>query len=234
MSFEIYAMLAAIVAMAAFVQGTIGVGFALVVAPSMAILAPDLVPSAVLMLMLPLNVYVIWRERTAIDRSGVSWIMAGRLGGTFGGLVVLTMLSVCDLQVFIGAATILAALATLAAPEFKPNGPAYVAAGLVTGVTETATGIGGPPLALVFQHQPGPVLRASIATCFLIGQVFSLAMLALGDLLTVSHVAATGALLPALVLGGLASWRARQRADGRLLRTLVLAFAILSGAALMI
>jgi hypothetical protein len=38
-----------------------------------ALLAPDLVPVSLLMLMIPLNVYVAWREWEALDRSGVTW-----------------------------------------------------------------------------------------------------------------------------------------------------------------
>jgi hypothetical protein len=39
------------------------------------------------------------------------------------------------------------------------------------------TGIGGPPLALIYQHHPGPVLRSTIAMCFFIGEVMSLVLL---------------------------------------------------------
>jgi hypothetical protein len=62
----------------------------------------------------------------------------------------------------VGITTILAAIATKLAPKFTPNRTAFVSAGLITGVTETATGIGGPPLALVYQHHPAPTLRATI------------------------------------------------------------------------
>ena len=40
---------------------------------------------------------------------------------------------------------------------------AFLAAGLITGITETATGIGGPPLALTLQHRPVSEMRATIA-----------------------------------------------------------------------
>ena len=51
----------------------------------MALLAPHLVPVSLLMLMIPLNVYVAWREGEALDRSGVTWTTVGRFLGTFGG-----------------------------------------------------------------------------------------------------------------------------------------------------
>ena len=69
---------------AAFVQGSTGVGFALIVAPVIGLLKPELLPVCVLVLMLPLNLYVVWRERAAVDRVGASWITGGRIVGSAG------------------------------------------------------------------------------------------------------------------------------------------------------
>ena len=44
------------VMVAALIQGAIGVGFALIVAPIAAIIRPDLLPGAILVLMLPLRI----------------------------------------------------------------------------------------------------------------------------------------------------------------------------------
>src|SRR4051794_8384754 len=109
----VFAVIAAGVVVGAFVQGTTGVGFALIVAPIVGLVAPALLPVCLLVLMLPLNVYVAWRERAALDRSGAGWITLGRLVGTFGGLWMLAALPASGLNLLIGAATIFAAVATL-------------------------------------------------------------------------------------------------------------------------
>src|SRR5689334_22309377 len=54
------ALVAACVAVAAFVQATAGVGFALIIAPVVGLVAPTLLPVALLVLMLPLNAYVAY------------------------------------------------------------------------------------------------------------------------------------------------------------------------------
>src|SRR4029077_8873342 len=144
-------------------------------------------------------------ERAALDRSGAGWITAGRFLGTFGGLWVLTALTSSHLSILIGAATILAAIATLIAPSFTPNRRALVAAGVITGVTETATGIGGPPLALVYHHQGAARLRSTLAFCFLVGQLMSLALLATAGRVSASHFTDALMLVPALVVGAAAS-----------------------------
>jgi len=227
-SLAVFALIAATVAIASFVQGSTGVGFALIVAPVLALLEPQLLPICVLVLMIPLNVYVAWRERAALDRSGATWITAGRFLGTFGGLWVLTALTSGALNVLVGAATLLAAIITLVAPRFSPGRRAFVAAGVITGVTETATGIGGPPLALVYQHQPAPVLRSTIAVCFLVGQLMSIAVLAVAGRVAAAQLGAAIMLLPALVVGAALSRLVHDRIDGRPLRLFVLLFAIVS------
>ncbi|MDB5943575.1 MAG: hypothetical protein JWQ13_3141 [Ramlibacter sp.] len=225
--------LSAVVAVAAFVQGTIGVGFALIVAPVLGLLEPSLLPVGVLMLMVPLNLYVAWRERPSIDRGGAGWITAGRVVGTAGGVWVLAALSTGALSIFVGVSILAAVLATLAMPAFAPSRHALVGAGLVTGITETATGVGGPPLALVYQHQPVPVMRATIALCFLLGELVSLLVLSVTGRVGAAEFQGAALLLPALVAGGLLSRFMHHRVNGRLMRTLVLVFAAVSAIALL-
>jgi uncharacterized membrane protein YfcA len=138
------------------------------------------------------------------------------------------------LNLLVGASTVLAALASLAVPPFAPTRTALVAAGAVTGVTETATGIGGPPLALVYQHRPAPQLRSTIAVCFLVGEVVSLVVLVLTGKAHVDQVRTAVLLLPALAGGALLSRLVHHRLNGPGLRLAVLAFAIVSGLALLV
>jgi uncharacterized membrane protein YfcA len=220
------------VAAAAFVQGTIGMGFALIVAPMLGLLMPELVPVCLLVLMVPLNVYVTWRERSALDRSGAGWVTVGRFVGTFAGVWVLAVLSAHYLGVLIGVATVLAAIATLFTPSFTPGPKACLAAGLVTGITETATGIGGPPLALVYQHQAAPTLRSTIGFCFLVGELMSLAFLAAAGRASASQFIDAALFLPALAIGAVLSQLLHRSVRSQLLRKFVLVFAIVSGAVL--
>jgi len=229
-----FAVVAAGVAVAAFVQGAIGVGFALILAPILGLVAPALLPACLLMVMIPLNAYVAWRERAAVDRLGAAWITAGRLVGTLGGLWILLAVPAPTLTMLVGGMTILAALATLFAPPFRAGPRAFVGAGVVTGITETATGIGGPPLALVYQHHSAATLRATVALCFLVGQVVSLAALAIAGRATGAQLEIALLLVPPLAIGAVLSRHAHHRLDGRVFRGFVLAFAIVSGVVLLI
>lgn len=218
----------------AFIQGASGMGFALIVVPVLALVHPEAIPGALLFLMLPLNAYVAWRERGAIDRSGAGWITVGRFAGTFAGLGILLVLSTYWLNQFVGISTLLAVLASVLAPSFTPGKKAFIATGLVTGITETATGIGGPPLALVYQHAPVATLRSTVALCFLVGEVISLAVLGISGALQWSHLSYAVLCLPALLLGMGLSSLVHHKLDQRRLRIGVLVFATISGLAVML
>ena len=193
------------------------------------IIRPELLPASILVLMLPLNAYVAWRERCHFDLRSAGWISVGRVAGTFAGLWILVVVTRPALDLIVGVTTIFAAIATKLAPRFAPTKTAYVGAGLVTGVTETSTGIGGPPLALVYQHHPAPALRATIALCFFIGEIFSVAVLAFKGRLGADQFVNALVLLVPLALGLAFSGRvldkisaARlQRQVGRTLEVLV-------------
>jgi uncharacterized membrane protein YfcA len=229
MNTELLAATAVVVAVAAFVQGSTGLGFALIAASVIGLIEPRLLPVLLLVLMIPLNVYVVWRERHALDSRGASWITAGRAAGTAGGFWVLVAVPASGLRLLIGGSTVLAALASLFAPSFTPGRRALVAAGAVTGVTETATGIGGPPLALVYQHRPAPVLRSTVAICFLIGELLSLGVLAVTGKIDAHQMQVALMLVPALGIGALLSRAVHHRVDGPLMRRFVLGFALVSG-----
>lgn len=234
MNWDQLAFISAVVLAAGFVQGATGVGFALIVAPVLGLLHPTLLPVCVLVLMLPLNVYVLWRERSALDKLGATWITAGRIVGTAGGLWVLVALSANQLNIAVGLSTIAAVLATMLAPSFTPGRHAFIASGIVTGVTETATGIGGPPLALIYQHQPVAVMRSTIALCFLVGELVSLGTLLVAGRIDGTQMTAAAQLVPALIVGAVLSHLIHHRINTRFLRAFVLLFALVSGVLLFV
>ncbi|WP_406865122.1 sulfite exporter TauE/SafE family protein [Streptomyces sp. HUAS MG47] len=234
MSTDTLVVLGLAVAIAAFVQGTSGLGFALIVAPVAGILDPGLVPVFVLASMIPLNAYVAWRERASLDLRGAGWITAARLAATPAGLALLWLIPERSLGVFVGVATVLAAVVSLAAPAFTPGRAAYVGAGAVTGLTETATGVGGPPLALVYQHRSPAELRSTVAVCFLVGEVASLALLFGTGKAQPEELGWAAAALPAIAVGAWASRLVHRRVNADAMRRFVLGFALVSGVGLIL
>jgi uncharacterized membrane protein YfcA len=214
---------------AAFVQGITGLGFALIVAPTIGLIDVRLLPAVPLLLMLPLNLFVVWREWRSVDVGGASVIMLGRVAGTGGGVWLLTAISATSLSLLVGISTMIAASISLLVPSFEPDRRMLLAAGAITGVTETATGIGGPPMALVYQHKSADVLRSTVAVCFLLGELISVAVLIALGRIDEQQMKTAVLLSPALLVGMLLSSALHQKVRGPMVRVIVLAFAIVSG-----
>ncbi len=229
MTITTIALLSLVIFVSAFIQGAVGVGFALIIAPIFSLVRPELVPVVLLFIMLPLNFIVAYHEREALDKPGTAWITVGRTVGGFLGVLILAWISARSLNIFIGVSTVLAAVASLAAPSFRPGLKSLLGAGFITGITETATGIGGPPLALVYQFHPPAVLRSTIAACFLIGEIISLIMLAIGGRITASLLIDSLYFLPAILLGVYLSRKVHHHIKGTGLRIGVMVFAIAAG-----
>jgi uncharacterized membrane protein YfcA len=179
MTMTAFLLIGLAVFISAFAQGCSGMGFAMLSAPIISLFAPTLIPVMLLVLMIPLNTYIGWRERRSVDWRGVKLISIGRFAGTFLGLWILLVVNLHQLALLIGWSTLVAAVVALLSPSFNLSRAGLAAVGLVTGVTETSTGVGGPPLALAYQHKKGAVLRSTVALCFLVGEVISLIVLAM-------------------------------------------------------
>src|SRR5699024_3159115 len=118
-----FAIIAAVVLVSAFVQGSTGMGVAMILAPVVTFIDPSLIPVMLLVLLIPLNFYVAARERGRSEWTGVSWISIGRLAGTFAGLWILVIVTLPQLSLLGGWSTLIAAIIALFAPRFSPNRP---------------------------------------------------------------------------------------------------------------
>jgi uncharacterized protein len=106
--------------------------------------------------------------------------------------------------------------------------------GVASGVMGTAGGIGGPPLALVYQGRSGPEIRSTLAVAFVVGTGLSLIALFLSGRVGVEHVLLTLQLLPGMLLGLFSTRWIASLLDASWLRPAILAFAAASGLAAVI
>jgi uncharacterized membrane protein YfcA len=93
----------------------------------------------------------------------------------------------------------------------------------------TASSIGGPPLAMVYQHEPGHRLRGTLASYFVIGTFMSLAGIAWVGRFGAPELVWGLALMPGMVLGFLVSSRLTPWLDRGYTRHAVLTVAFAAG-----
>ena len=218
----------------ATVQGTVGLGLNLVAAPVVALLAPQLMPVVPLLWAVVYPIGALVREWREADWRGLWWAVGGRVPGTVLGVLIVVWATDRFLGIVVGVMVLMAVLLTWRAVRVPVNRTSIGTAGFIGGVTGTATSIGGPPLALVYQHHPGPQIRASLAVYFCLGGVISLIGRGVGGQMTLHDLWAALLLTPALLLGHAVAGPLRRRLDAGHTRAAVLVICGTSGAVLLV
>ncbi|MGH2757618.1 MAG: sulfite exporter TauE/SafE family protein [Actinomycetota bacterium] len=222
------------IAIGGLVHGSVGIGFVLVSAPVVGLIEPRALPALFVLLGFPIEIWMVLRERAAVDVPGFVQMVGGRVIGTFAAFVVLVVISPHLLTVLIGSAIVIAALLSWRMTGFRSGTATRVVAGGVSGLMGTVAAVGGPALALAYQDREGPVLRATLAATFLATDLLSVAALVASDLLHWWHAQLFVVMLPALMLGVGLSGRVIGRVDTKVLRTGVLLVSAMGGSAVVL
>ena len=226
--------IAVAVLLGAMTQTTVGLGLGLVSAPVITFVAPELMPGIIIMLGMTLPALTLVREHHDIDWHGIVWATPARLVGTVVGVWIITRVTAEDLERIVGVVVLLAVFLTVQAFSLPVNRGTLGGAGFVSGVTGTATSIGGPPLALLYQHRPPHQVRSTLSIFFITGSSVSVIGLGLAGELTVSEAKMAVLLLPVLVLGVLAGTRLRSRLPLSVMRPALLAVSAISAVVLIV
>jgi uncharacterized membrane protein YfcA len=226
------ALLALVIA--SCLQGSIGFGLGLVGAPVLVLVDARLVPTVLLCIGVPLTLLIGWRERDSLDYAGIKWAVIGRVPGSIVGSLAVVALADRWLAGLFALAILLAvglSVLGLTAPPTRRN---LLIAGTVSGVMGTATSVGGPPIALVYQHNPGPELRASMAAFMVFGASISLIALGMVGEFSRDDLGLAALLLPGVVIGFGLSRYTKTILDAGRIRPAVLVFATASAVSILI
>ena len=223
-----------VVLVGALVQGAVGFGMNLLAGPLLMLLDPSLVPVPVLFVAIGHAALGVLRERTHTDWRGVGWAMLGRLPGNALGMLAVALLPVGGFTAVVAASVLVCVVLSLVAWRPAPTPPGLVAAGAASGAFGTASAIGGPPIALMYQHSRGPTTRATLSAYFLLASLSSVGMLAAAGQVHTEHLRAAAVLLPFMLAGFALSSPIRRWVDGAVLRYGVLGVASLGAVILLV
>jgi uncharacterized membrane protein YfcA len=190
-----------VIALGSFVQGGVGFGSLLIAAPLLVLVEPDLVPGPLLIPGLLLGVVMARRDRGGLDWLSVGWAFLGRVPGSMAGALILAALPEGGFELLVGATVLLAVLASLSGLHIAPTRATLVGAGFVAGITGTTTSVGGPPLAIVYQHHRGDVLRGTLSGFFIMGSLLSMVTLAMVGRFGAHEILLGLLLVPGTLLG---------------------------------
>lgn len=215
-------------------QGSIGFGMGLFASPILILVDERFVPAPILLSTWVMTTFLIFRERHAIDVGGLRWAVVGRAVGTLAAATLLMFLPrdrmplICGIIVLIGVAMSLSGL------RFHPSRSVLLGAGAMSAVMGTVASIGGPPIALLYQHGTGARLRATMSSFFWIGTVMSLVVLRVMGRFGKDEVYLTLVILPGVLIGLFASHWTLAVVDRGFVRPVVLTLAAVAGLAVIV
>jgi len=175
---QIIAALSA-VSVGAFVQTAVGFGIAIIAAPILYLIEPQLVPVPIILASVTQTTLVLIFEGASARLDELKPAVFGHLPGVALGVWILSISTQSQLALGMGAAVLMAVAVSLLSKGIASSKRNFFIAGALSGLMGSTTGIGGPPIALMFQHQSGPQLRANLAAFFTVAGGLSLAGIAL-------------------------------------------------------
>ncbi len=225
---------AVVVIIGSILQGSMGFGLGLIAAPVLVLLDPGLVPGVVIGMVVPLALLIAWRERHARDTKLIRWAIVGRLPGAVAGTLAVVALNTRALAIVFACSILVAVALSISGISIRRTTSTMVAAGFISGLMGTATSVGGPPIALVFQHDSGPELRAAVGAFMAFGAIVSLGLLTAVGEFGLRELRFVFVLVPFTIVGFLVSARTNRFLDNGYTRPSVLAVAAAAAVAVLI
>lgn len=218
----------------AVVQSTVGLGLGLVAAPVISFLDPSLMPGAMLITVVLLPVLTLVQEWRHVHWRGIAWGVPARLPGTVLAVWVVAVLEPRALAAVVGLMVLTAVVLTVWSFRVRITPASLTVAGALSGFAGTATSIGGPPVALLYQYEDPPRVRATLAAFFLVGSTISLTALTLGGQMDLRTVVAGLVAVPFVAIGFVLGNVLRGRVPPRTLRLGMLTVVSLSASGLLV
>lgn len=216
------------------VQTTTGMGFAMVAAPLLALISLDLVPGPMLLVNLILSALMLSSDRSNINRRELTILMPMIGIGTVVGGLVLASLSPEHFGLLFGLMIFAAVVASMFVNNIALSATTLTAGGLIAGLMGTTSGIPGPPLAVLYQHEDLQKTRPTLAVVFTFAYIASLAAVTFADKFNLGLALDGLKLLPGLILGYLLAKKYRGLIAPNTGRMLMLSIAAVSSIMLIV
>jgi uncharacterized membrane protein YfcA len=212
----------------ASLQGAIGYGMVLVSGPVLVLVEPRLMPGPYLVSSTLLAIMMILRERKELVLGDLVWAIGGRIPGSALAAALLAVVAESTISLAFGFIILAAVGLSVSGLRFPPNRVNLFTAGVLSGIMGTIAAIGGPPIAIVYQNEPGGRLRTNMSIFFLFGTLISIISLIPAGKFGTAELLLSLNLIPAVLLGFILSSLLKNRLNPRWTRSVVLGVAAVS------
>jgi uncharacterized membrane protein YfcA len=212
----------ALTVVGAAVQGSVGIGFAVILAPLLMLYAPAFVPGPIVLAAWLLVILMAARERNDVIVRDLAPATLGRILGTIPGAFAISMLPRELYELLFGILIMIGVIVSVLGWHFRPTLMNVFLGSIVSGFMSTVSSVGGPPMALMYQHEEGPRIRATISAIFMLGGVVTLAGLWWAGHFHTTELLLGLILIPGVVVGFYLSRHLSARLDAEHIRPALL------------
>ena len=234
MPFTQHLLAGLVVAIGAALQGSIGFGLGMFSVPLLVLIDARLVPGPLLGASIPLTLLLTRREWHAVKIADLKWPIVGRILGIGVALLALEVVPERQIGLLFGTLVIAAVLLSASGLRLAVTARSLLGAGVLSGFMGTTVSIGGPPMALLYQHESGSRIRGTLSAYFVIGVSMSLVGLHFVGMFGVSELLLSLSLLPGVLVGYWVSRHTAAYLDRGYVRTGVLLVSAASALAVLL
>lgn len=200
-SIEFFYIIFILIIFGAIAQSAIGLGFG-IPACFLVLLEPSMVPSCIILMGTFLafsNALLSLKDIIKVD---LIYAYFGRLIGSFMAMpLIFLTLGTKNYLIIFGTLLLVATYMSIKKWNIVANKKNITIAGTISGLMGTLTGIGGPPMALVYQNSSARKVVATLNMFFGVGALFSVILFIYYDLINLPEVMKSIYLSPALIIG---------------------------------
>ncbi|MCL7942442.1 sulfite exporter TauE/SafE family protein [Marinobacter sp. ATCH36] len=215
-------------------QGIAGYGIGTLAAPLLFLISPMLVPAPLVLNAVVLTVFMLLRNRGALQIREVRFAIGGGVVGMFLAGITLLLISPKGFELVFGILILIGVMLSVAGLRPALNARNSILAGAASTYMGTITAVGGPPIALIYQNQKGPLVRANMSAFFLVASFFSIAALVASDYLGLRELQLFAVTFPGVLIGFWLSGKLVNRMPFEGLRPVILGIAAIAGMAALV
>lgn len=179
------------------IQRLSGAGYGMFAAPVMALVAPEWVPGTVLLVGFVIGSGAILNTRGAVQWRDLPPGFAGRiLGAGIAAYIATAVVGTDALAIIVGFIVLFAVALTLMGLSFPITTSSLFVAGAVGGVMGTLTGIGAPPMAILYSKVETRRSAATQNAFYGFGTLVAIIALSVAGIMTLAQVAFAASLAP--------------------------------------
>lgn len=225
-----WALIILIVFIGSAIQGVIGYGVGLFSAPLLFLIEPALVPAPLIIIGGILPLLVLRANLTAVVPRDLAVALPAGVLGVVGAWLMAGLLPVALWQQLFGVMILIAVAASVLRLRIQPTAPAVFVSSLLSGWMGTISGVGGPPLGVVYQHAEPARVRGTLSAIFVPMSVVTLIALYFMERLGWREVWLAVFMLPAVFAGFACARRWGARIPRQMFRVVALGTSLVAGA----